>query len=81
MTVYPGPVASDLERRARAQVEKTWASRAIPVGDPRVLAKAIMKGIYKRSPRVIYPTLYGAAAEMGFLTRRFTERFSPETSA
>jgi len=77
MTVYPGPVASDLERRARSQVRKTWASRAIPMGRPAELAKVIVEGAKKLVPRVIYPPFFGPAAEMLSITRRFTERFSP----
>jgi len=77
LTVYPGPVASELERRARAQVAPTLASRAIPVGDPDVLARAITKAMRRRAPRVVYPPIYAGAAEVLSIARRFTERFSP----
>lgn len=77
VTVYPGPVASDLERRARAQVPATLAARAIPTGDPEVLARAILRALRRRAPRVIYPPFYAPAFEALPLARRFTARFSP----
>jgi len=77
MTVYPGPIASMLERRARAQVQKTWAARAVPVGDPQELARAVVRAAHKGASRVIYPPFYAPAAEMLSVARRFTERFSP----
>jgi len=77
LTVYPGPVASRLERRARAQVASTRAARAVPVGDPDALARAIAKAMRRRAPRVVYPPLYAGAAEVLSIARRFTERFSP----
>jgi short-subunit dehydrogenase len=78
LTVYPGPVASALERRARAQVATTFASRAMPVGDARGLATALIRALKKRSARVIYPPVYQPAAEMLSIARRVTSRFSPQ---
>jgi len=77
LTVYPGPVASGLERRARAQVPATWISRAMPTGDPAELASRVMRAIDAGSARVIYPPLYAGAAEVLAVARRVTERFSP----
>lgn len=77
VTVYPGPVASELERRARAQVPATFVSRAIPTGDARGLAASIVRAVQKRSARVIYPPVYQPAAEMLSIARRVTARFSP----
>ena len=78
LTVYPGPVASDLERRARAQVRASWLSRAIPTGRPDVLAERVVEALERRSPRVAYPPLYAVAARALAVSRRITERFSPE---
>lgn len=80
LTVYPGPVASELERRARAQVRPTFAARAIPTGDPNALADAIVRALRHGASRVIYPSIYGAAAPSSpwlSIARRFTETFSP----
>jgi short-subunit dehydrogenase len=78
LTVYPGPVASDLERRARAQVRESWLSRAIPTGRPDVLAERVVDALERRSPRVAYPPLYAVAARALAVSRRITARFSPE---
>ncbi len=77
VTVYPGPVASELERRARAQVGKSWTARAIPTGKASELAERIARAAERRQPRVIYPAVYAGAAEVLSVARRFTERFSP----
>ncbi len=76
LTVYPGPVASELERRARAQLAPNITSR-IPTGDARSLAVAIVRAAARRAPRVIYPPIYQPAAQMLSIARRVTERFSP----
>ena len=77
VTVYPGPVASGLERRARAQVGSSWTARAIPTGKASELAERIARAAERRQPRVIYPSVYAGAAEVLSVARRFTERFSP----
>lgn len=76
LTVYPGPVASGLERHARAQVPGTWITRALPLGDPRELARAVVRAAAARAPRVVYPSIYQAARALG-VARLVTERFSP----
>jgi short-subunit dehydrogenase len=78
LTVYPGPVSSELERRARAQVRPSWLSRAIPTGRPDVLADRILDALERRAPRVAYPPLYAVAARALAVSRRITERLSPE---
>ena len=60
LTVYPGPVKSQLEQGAR----DNWGGggavgRIAPVGDPVVLAGKIMRAIERDVPRVIYPRMYG----------------------
>jgi short-subunit dehydrogenase len=59
VTVYPGPVKSELERGARDQYGGGGMfGRFAPVGDPGELARRIMVAIDKDEPRVIYPRLY-----------------------
>jgi short-subunit dehydrogenase len=81
VTVYPGPIRSELERRARAQVAASLASRAVPTGDPRKLAASIVHAMRKGSRRVIYPPFYESAAGILPIARRFTARFSPMPNA
>jgi short-subunit dehydrogenase len=78
LTVYPGPVASELERRARAQVRGSWLARAIPMGDADALARKIVDALERRTARVVYPPFYALAARALSVSRRFTARLSPE---
>lgn len=77
VTVYPGPVKSGLEARARAQMPATWLARSLPTGDPETLAEAIAVAVEKKRPRVVYPTFYDLASRLSPLAARFTARFSP----
>ncbi len=77
LTVYPGPVASGLERRARAQVEGSWLAKWIPTGEPDALADRIVSALERGDPRVVYPPLYALAAGALGASRFVTERFSP----
>ncbi len=80
LTVYPGPVTSGLERRAREQVGGSWLAGGMPTGEPGPLADRIVLAMREQRARVVYPSLY----EVGFralgLSRLFAERFSPEPS-
>jgi short-subunit dehydrogenase len=78
VTVYPGPVSSALERRARAALAGGRLARLAPVGDAAVLARRVVAALDRGQPRVIYPGLYAAADRALGLTRWFTSRFSPE---
>jgi short-subunit dehydrogenase len=78
LTVYPGPVASGLERRARAQVEGSWLAKWIPTGEPEALADRVVTAVERGDPRVVYPPLYALAAGALGASRFVTERFSPQ---
>ncbi|MFN0249439.1 MAG: SDR family NAD(P)-dependent oxidoreductase [Kofleriaceae bacterium] len=59
VTVYPGPVKSNLEQGAReAFGGGGMFGRYAPVGDPDELARLIARAIDHDEPRVIYPRLY-----------------------
>lgn len=77
VTVYPGPVASALERGAKAQMRPSLIARAIPTGDPVRLAHLIDRAIERGAPRVVYPPLYAVADRaVGFATW-VSRRFGP----
>ena len=78
MTVYPGPVSSGLERHARAQVRSTRVARWLPVGDAERLAARIVRAVRSREARVVFPSVYVAAARTLGLARFVTGRWSPE---
>jgi short-subunit dehydrogenase len=77
VTVYPGPVASQLERGARAQLKPSRIAKLMPTGRAEVIAHAIARAIDRGEPRVVYPALYAAADRAIGLASWVTRRFSP----
>lgn len=77
VTVYPGPVRSELERRARAQATPGLLTRIIPTGRPEPLAARVADACERDEARVFYPALYDVAGRAPGLAARFTRAFSP----
>jgi short-subunit dehydrogenase len=81
VTVYPGPVRSALEQRARGQYVDSPLARLAPTGDPEVLGRRIVEACAARRSRVVYPALYDLASRVPTLASRFTRAFSPSPAA
>ena len=79
VTVYPGPIASALERGARSQYVSGAISNYAPNGSPAVLAGKILDAVEKRRPEVVYPEVYKLGTVLGGLVPNFTLRVSPRT--
>ncbi len=77
LTVYPGPVDTDMGRKGYQRYEQTWSSKLSPQGNSEDLAKLILRGVASRRARIIYPRLYAIALSFPRLSRWFTGRFSP----
>src|SRR4029079_19160062 len=77
VTVYPGPVRSELERRARAQLPETILTRWLPTGDAGELAARMVDACDRNLPRVVYPALYDLANRFPAVARRVTGAWSP----
>ncbi|APR75312.1 Putative short-chain dehydrogenase [Minicystis rosea] len=77
VTVYPGPVDTDMSRAGYEKYEPTLAARLSPEGTTDGLAKLILKAVDRRRARVIYPRTYAIALSFPRLARWFTGRFSP----
>ena len=77
VTVYPGPVASALERGARAQLSPTRLARWMPTGRAEVIAAAVARAIDRHEARVVYPAIYAAADRAIGVASWVTRRFSP----
>lgn len=77
ITVYPGPVSSELERRARAQAPDSIVARLLPTGDADALAKRVVDAWTHGRPRVVYPPLYDLASRFPTLAGRLTRAVSP----
>lgn len=77
VTVYPGPVRSELERRARAQVPNARIARWLPTGDPQTLATRVIDAVVHDRARVVYPDAYALASRFPTFVRRITSALSP----
>jgi short-subunit dehydrogenase len=81
LTVYPGPVATALERRARAQVASSVASRWLPVGQPEPLADQVLEAFAAGASRVVFPGSYRLAWWLPRVATGVTRRWSPAPRA
>ncbi|MBK9001560.1 MAG: SDR family NAD(P)-dependent oxidoreductase [Myxococcales bacterium] len=78
VTVYPGPVASALERGARAQLRESAIARAIPMGKARALGRLVLEAVESGVPRVVYPSLYRVGFSAVGFASRVALAFGPE---
>ena len=77
VTVYPGPVASEMESAARDKYVLNAAAKYTPTGLPETLAKLIAKAVERKRPRVVYPAFYGLSRHLPNLTRWAIDAFTP----
>ena len=77
VTVYPGPVSTELERAGRAAYEESFMVRAVPTGRAEVLAERIFDAIEHRRPRVIYPRIYALSRHFPNATRWLLDAMTP----
>jgi short-subunit dehydrogenase len=81
VTVYPGPVTSDMEAAARSAYENTAGAKYTPTGSPEVLARLIAKAVEKKRPRVVYPSVYGISRHLPNVTRWAIDALTPKLKA
>ncbi|MFO0572075.1 MAG: SDR family oxidoreductase [Polyangiaceae bacterium] len=77
VTVYPGPVTSAMEAKAREKFEPTFAVRVTPTGDPDTLARLVLAAVEKKRARVIYPRTYVLARWFPGTSRWLTDALTP----
>jgi short-subunit dehydrogenase len=77
VTVYPGPVTSELEAAGRAAFEDRATTRNVPTGTPEVLARLVADAVAKKKPRVVYPRMYGVARHFPNATRWALDALTP----
>lgn len=77
VTVYPGPVTSDMEAAARDAYEDRASLRNAPTGSPEVLARLVANAVKKRRPRVVYPKMYALARHFPNMTRWTLDALTP----
>ncbi|MEZ4300838.1 MAG: SDR family NAD(P)-dependent oxidoreductase [Polyangiaceae bacterium] len=77
LTVYPGPVDTDMGQAGYTKYEKSFSAKLAPLGRADVLARRIRRAAEKRKARLIYPRLYTLAFWFPGLARWVTPRISP----
>jgi short-subunit dehydrogenase len=77
VTVYPGPVKSDMESAARAKFVDNGNLGRLPMGTPTVLADLIADAVEHRRPRIIYPRVYTLSRIFPGPTRWVVDTFTP----
>src|SRR5690242_9744906 len=80
LTVYPGPVDTDMAQAGYTKYEPTLVSRLAPLGRADVLARMVRRAAERRKARVIYPRLYSLALTFPRIARWFVARASPPLS-
>jgi len=81
VTVYPGPVTSDMEAAARTAYESNAAAKYTPTGSPDVLARMIARAVDKKRPRVVYPGIYALSRHLPNMTRWAIDALTPKLKA
>jgi short-subunit dehydrogenase len=77
VTVYPGPILTDMGKAGMEKYELTWGLRMQPIGRADVLARRVRRAVERRRARVIYPRAYTMTRWFPGLTRWFMDRFTP----
>lgn len=77
LTVYPGPVHSDMEAASRARYQSGFIADRVPTGDAAVLARRVRKAVERRSARIIYPRFYHLARWFPDVTAWVLGRYTP----
>jgi short-subunit dehydrogenase len=78
VTVYPGPVTSDMEAAGRAAYVESAATKYTPTGAPDVLAQMICSAVEHKRARVIYPRLYAISRHFPNMTRWAIDALTPQ---
>jgi short-subunit dehydrogenase len=77
VTVYPGPITSEMEAAGRAAFEDHSMTRNVPTGTPEVLARLVADAVARKRARVIYPRMYGLARHFPNATRWALDALTP----
>lgn len=77
LTVYPGPIATDMGTTGLAKYESTWASKLSPMGTADELARMVVRGVEKKKARIVYPRSLAIALLFPRLARWVTAISTP----
>jgi short-subunit dehydrogenase len=77
VTVYPGPIRTDMDTASRRVLDDTFFARTAPVGSADVLARKIRIAVERRRARIIYPGTYALSRMFPGLSRWIADRTAP----
>ena len=77
LTVYPGPVSSPMEAKARQAFVAGAAVSMLPTGQADALAALIEQAMRKQRARLIYPRVYGVSRHTRVLSQWLTDALTP----
>jgi len=77
VTVYPGPIATDMSQQMLNALSDGWVKRMVSEASPTGLAARIHRAMDRREPRVIYPAYLAVLRRFPNLTRFFVDRLTP----
>ncbi|RME72333.1 MAG: hypothetical protein D6776_08950, partial [Planctomycetota bacterium] len=81
LTVYPGPIHTDMGAQAQRALGGGVATRLVVWGTAEGLARRVRRGIERRRRRVIYPAVYAITRHLPGLTHFLLARFGPDPAA
>lgn len=77
LTVYPGPVRTEMETAALEKLAVSGWQKHVPTGTPEELAALVATALVKRSPRLVYPRIYAPSRHLRTIGQWLSERFAP----
>lgn len=77
VTVYPGPIATQMLRAATAGYPPVRAVTLLPTGTAATLARRIRRAVERRRARVIYPRPYALFRYLPAIVRRLLDWLTP----
>lgn len=77
VTVYPGPVRTEMEAAARTRYEPSAITDHLPTGEPAVLARRIRRAVERRQDRVVFPRFYNLSRWFPGITSWVLGRYTP----
>lgn len=77
VTVYPGPVRTDMGGRAMGQYGENFLKKLTVWGTAEELARRVASAVERKKPRVIYPSFYKVQRWFPNLSRWIADRSPP----
>lgn len=81
VTVYPGPVHTDMGDKGIAKYEATTSAVLAPWGTSDELATLVVRAVELRRARIVYPRSYAISLVFPNLSRWFSLKFAPPLKA